>query len=293
MSAGRKLRELLARPGGILSSGIYDCLSARIAEKAGYELVAISGNGLTASMLGYPDVGLSTLTELAGQARNIANSVSIPVTADADNGYGNLLNVMRTVREFEDAGIAGIQIEDQVSPKKSSTVGTPALVSAEEFAAKIKAACEARRDKDFIIMARTDARLVEGLDGAIERMQHYIAAGADMAFYSSLQSEEEMRAVVKATSVPIKLNVIEGYPTAKLPYDELMGIGFKIVGYSGLLQRAAMKAMEDVLEVFAKEKTTEGSIRDLAMKPSLRNQILKAQKYKEIEERLLGMSSLH
>jgi 2,3-dimethylmalate lyase len=293
MSAGKRLRELLARPKGVLSTGIYDCLSARIAEQAGYEHAAISGNGLGASLLGFPDIGLSTLTEVAGQARHIAASVDIPLIADADNGYGNALSVMRTVREFEDAGIAGIQLEDQVSPKKSSTVGAPVLVSPEEFAVKIQAACEARRDKDFVIVARTDARLVEGLDSAVDRMLRYIDAGADAAFYSSLQSEDDMRIVVKATPRPVKLNVIEGYPVSQLPCDALFDIGFKIVGYSGLMQRAAMKAMVDILEVFERERTTEGSVRDMAMKPGDRNKVLKVQMYKELEQRLLGESKLH
>lgn len=287
MSAGRKLRELLAEPGGVLSAGLYDCLSARVAEAAGFPCGAISGNGLTASLLGYPDVGLTTMTEIAAQARNIAHSVAMPVLCDVDNGFGNALNVTRTVYEFETAGLAGIQIEDQKSPRKSSTVGDPELISPEEGVAKIRAAVASKRDKDFVIVARSDARMIEGLDKTIERMKRYMEAGADVAMYSSLQSEEEMRRVIDETPGPVKLNVVEGYPMARYTCDALFEMGFAIVGYSGFIQRSALKAMQNAIAVFQEERTTEKTIQTLIMNPADRNKLLKAKEFREIEAKFL------
>lgn len=286
-SPGNRLRGLTTTPGGVLAAGVYDCLSARAVELAGFQLGVIGGNALTASLLGYPDIGLTTLTETVEQARRIVNSVNIPLIADADNGYGNVLNVMRTVHEFESAGIAAIALEDQASPRRSSTIGEPILIPKEEAAAKIRAACQARRDEDFVIIARTDARLIEGLEGAIGRMSLYVEAGADIAFFSSLQSRDELVSVVKATQKPVMLNVVEGSGIAQFTCDELLQIGFSIVGYSGFLQRAAMKAMADVSALFLKERTTEGGVRKQVMSTSERNGILRLQTFKDFEAKLL------
>ncbi|WP_341862049.1 isocitrate lyase/PEP mutase family protein [Gymnodinialimonas sp. 57CJ19] len=283
MSKSRKLREILARPRGTVSMGVFDCLSARIAEESGYDLVSISGNGMVASLLGMPDLGLATQTEIVTQSRNIARAVDVPLIADADNGYGGVLNVARTVQEFEAAGIAGILLEDQLFPKRSSTVGPPELVSPAEFEACVRAAVAARRDPDFVIIARTDARMVEGLDSAIARMNGYAAAGADCAFYSSLQSRDELVRVVQETPLPVKLNVIEGYPPSMFRSDELLDMGFALVGYSGFLQRAAMRTMFETLALFAEEQTTQGALMDKVLSTTRRNEVLRLSEFKDFE----------
>ncbi len=286
MSGAAKLRALLATSQPLLSMGIYDCFSARTAERAGFELLSISGNALTASLLGLPDLGLITMTEVALQARRIADCVDIPVLADGDTGYGNVLNVVRTVREFEAAGIAALSLEDQVFPKRSSTIGTPALVSAKEMSAKIRAACEARRSADFVVIGRTDSVSVEGVDAAIERCQRYAEAGADILFINALEREEDMRRVTAAIAKPVKINVVEGQPAAILGYPRLFELGFRMVNYSGVLQRAAGRAMVDAMDVLRAEGTSEGSIKSRLMTPKERYEIIGVEKYKALEARL-------
>lgn len=286
MSGAAKLRALLATSQPLLSMGIYDCFSARTAERAGFELLSISGNALTASLLGLPDLGLITMTEVAGQARRIADCVDVPVLADGDTGYGNVLNVVRTVREFEAAGIAALSLEDQVFPKRSSTIGTPGLVSAKEMSAKIRAACEARRSSDFVVIGRTDAVSVEGVDAAIERCRRYAEAGADILFVNALEREEDMRRVTAAIAKPVKINVVEGQPAAILGYPRLFELGFRMVNYSGVLQRAAGRAMVDAMDVLRAEGTSEGSIKSRLMTPKERYEIIGVEKYKALEARL-------
>lgn len=283
-----QLRALLATRKKLLSIGVYDCFSAKIAAHAGFPVLNISGNALTASVLGFPDLGLMTMTEVVSQARNIANSVEVPVMADGDTGYGNALNAMRTVREFEAAGIAGLSLEDQVFPKRSSTIGKPGVIPVAEMVTKLKAACDARRSGDFIIIGRTDARAVEGLDGAIERAVRYCEAGADMIFINSLESAEEMRKVTQAVPRPVKINVVEGHPPSRHTSTELFGFGFRLVSYAGIMQRAAGKGMLACLEMFRKEDTTEGGLKALLMTPAERYGVLDLAKYRELDAKLFG-----
>ncbi|MBI3068383.1 MAG: isocitrate lyase/PEP mutase family protein [Betaproteobacteria bacterium] len=168
MSAAKRLRDLIAGPGLVIAPGVYDCVSAKVVEKAGYKAAFVSGAAVTASVLGYPDVGLQTMPEILGQVRNMARCVEIPMLVDIDTGYGNALNVMRAVREFEAAGAAGIFFEDQTFPKRCGHFEGKKVIAPEEMVIKIKAACEARRGADFVIVARTDARATHGLDHAIE-----------------------------------------------------------------------------------------------------------------------------
>ena len=286
MLQSTRLRALLAGPNPLPSIGIYDCFSARVAAHAGIPVLSISGNALTASVLGFPDLGLITMSEVVAAARNIANSVDVPVLADGDTGYGNSLNAMRTIREFEAAGIAGLSLEDQVFPKRSSTIGKPAIIPVGEMVVKLKAACEARRTSDFIIIGRTAARSVAGVDGTIERAVRYCEAGADMIFVSSLETPEEMRKVCAAVPRPVKINVIEGNPPAKYTMSELFSFGFRLVGYAGILQRAAGKAMQACIETFRREETTEGGLRDLLMTTAERYEVLDVAYYKALEKRL-------
>jgi len=284
---------LLANNQQLLSIGVYDCFSAKIGEHAGFPVLSISGNALTASLLGLPDLGLITMTEVVNQARNIANSAEVPVLADGDTGYGNALNAMRSVRDFEAAGIAGLSLEDQVFPKRSSTIGKPGIIPIAEMVTKLKAACDARRSDDFVIIGRTDSRSVEGLDGAIERAVRYCEAGVDMIFINSLESAEEMRKVTQAVSKPVKINVVEGHPPSRFTSAELFGFGFKLVGYAGILQRSAGKAMLACLEMFRREDTTEGSLKAMLMTPAERYAVLGVDKYRELEAKLFGTGEQH
>src|SRR5499426_2121119 len=182
MTATRQLRQLLQRPGLIRSLGAHDVFTARLIEAAGLETVFLGGFGTAASLLGLPDVGLLTLTEMADAVRRVAQRVSIPVVADGDTGHGDLHNVVRTVREFERAGAAGILIEDQVTPKRCGHFEGKQVIPVDEMVLKLRAAQQARRDRDFVIIARTDARAVEGIDAAIARANRYGDAGADVCF---------------------------------------------------------------------------------------------------------------
>src|SRR3954453_13158884 len=195
MSTTQRLRQLLNAPGIIRSLGAHDVFTARLIEVAGLETVFIGGFGTSASMLGLPDVGFLTLTEMADAVRRMASRVSIPVVADGDTGHGDLHNVVRTVREFERAGAAGILLEDQVTPKRCGHFEGKALIPADEMVLKLKAALAARHDPDFVLIARTDARAVEGIDGAIARANRYADAGADVCFVEAPQSLDELRRI--------------------------------------------------------------------------------------------------
>ena len=191
-AARPRLRELLARPEPLVAPGAYDALSARLVEQAGFDVVYMTGFGTTASLAGRPDVGLLTGTEMVDNARRIAAAVDVPVIADADTGYGNAINVVRTVQAYEQAGVAGIHLEDQVMPKKCGHMSGKAVIPADEMAGKIRAAVEARRDPDFLLIARTDAAAVEGLAAAIDRGRAYADAGADVLFVEAPTSEDDI-----------------------------------------------------------------------------------------------------
>lgn len=208
-TTARRLRELLVGPDMVQAPGAYDGITARLIEQAGFAAVYMTGAG-TSVARGFPDYGLLTLTEMADNAGMIARSVSLPVISDADTGYGNELNVTRTVREFEARGVAAIHIEDQVSPKLCGHLDGKAVVSREEFASKIRAAAAARRDPDFVIIARTDANAVTGFEDAIARANDALAAGADMAFVEAPATLEEVAAVPRRVNGPCLLNVVPG-----------------------------------------------------------------------------------
>src|SRR5712672_2002061 len=190
MTRASQLRELLRQDGMITAPGAYDCIGARVIEQAGFSAVYMTGAG-TAATLGYPDYGLVTMTEMAENAGRLAAAVKIPVIADADTGYGNELNVTRTVREYQKRGVAGLHIEDQVAPKRCGHLDGKEVIPRDQFIAKIRAAVDARRSRDFLLIARSDARAVLGLDEAIARVREALAAGADMAFVEAAQSIEE------------------------------------------------------------------------------------------------------
>src|SRR6516164_8978574 len=229
MATTRQLRELLDNPGVIRSLGAHDVLTARLIEAAGLETVFLGGFGTSASLLGLPDVGLITLTEMAGAVRRMALRVGIPVVADGDTGHGDLHNVVRTVREFERAGAAGVLLEDQVTPKRCGHFAGKHVIAADEMVLKLRAALAARTDPDFVIVARTDARAVEGIDGAIERANRYGAAGADVCFIEAPESRAELERIPREVRHPLLVNMLTGGATPILTVDELGQLGYKIV----------------------------------------------------------------
>jgi carboxyvinyl-carboxyphosphonate phosphorylmutase len=245
--ASTKLRERLAAPGIVVAPGAYDGFSARLIERAGFEAVYMTGAGSAASVLGQPDLGLMTLTEMATRAAQVAGCVSLPVIADADTGYGNVLNVVRTVREYARAGVAGLHIEDQVAPKKCGHIAGKQVIPTAEFCDKIRAAAEYRPDPDLVIIARTDARAVTGLDDAIERGNRAAEAGADMVFVEAPQSLEELGRVAREVKAPLLANMVPGGRTPAVKFSELQRLGFRLAIYPAVCMSAAITAMETAL----------------------------------------------
>jgi len=251
------LRRLLERKKILVAPGCYNALTAKIIEKVGFEAVYLSGYGLSVSLLGMPDVGLATMTEVHTIARYVANAVQIPVIADSDTGYGNAINVRRTVREYIQTGVAGIHIEDQITPKRCGHVAGKMLVPVEEAVGKFMAADAARKemDPDFLIIARTDARGAVGgsLEEAIARANAYAKAGADMAFVEAPLSKEELRKIVREVHAPILYNVAGVSPY--LPVEELEEIGVSLVIYPGVSWRASAKAVWDHVQAIKAQGT--------------------------------------
>jgi len=247
MRATTKLRQMLQAPGLIVAPGAYDGFSARLIEAAGFPAVYMTGAGTAASSLGQPDLGLTTLTEMATHASHLASCISLPLIADADTGYGNALNVVRTVREYERAGVAGLHIEDQVAPKKCGHISGKQVIPAREFADKIRAACEYRTDPDFVVIARTDARAVTSLDDAIDRGNLYREAGADLIFVEAPQTEDEIHRIAREVKAPLLANMVQAGRTPPVKTAELARLGFKIVIFPAVCMAAAVPAMERAL----------------------------------------------
>ena len=257
-SGAARFRQLLAGPEIVQAPGAYDALSARIVEAAGFPLVYMTGFGTSAGLLGRPDVGLLTGTEMVENARRMALAVGVPIFADADTGYGNPLNVRRTVELYEAAGLAGLHIEDQVAPKKCGHMEGKQVVPAEEMAQKVRAAVDARHDADFVIIARTDARAVEGLDAAIARGRRYREAGADVLFIEAPQSEEECAAVARAfPNTPLLFNWADSGKTPPLPLETIRALGYKLVIYPISTLLAATGAMQQVVRTIKEAGTPQ------------------------------------
>ncbi|GEL22404.1 isocitrate lyase-family enzyme [Pseudonocardia sulfidoxydans NBRC 16205] len=226
-----RLRELLTGPRPLVAPGAYDALSALLVEQAGFDAVFMSGFAASASLLGKPDIGLLTGSEMTDNARRIADAVDLPLIVDGDTGYGNALNVARTVRLYEQAGASAIQLEDQVLPKRCGHMAGKQVIPCPEMLGKIRAAVDARSDPDFLIIARTDSAAVEGVDAAIQRAHAFADAGADLLFVEAPESVEEINRVAKALSgdAPLVFNWAEGGRTPPLTLDELATIGFSLV----------------------------------------------------------------
>jgi 2-methylisocitrate lyase-like PEP mutase family enzyme len=241
-----KLRTALNQPGMVIAPGAYDGLTAMLVAQAGFPAVYMTGAG-TSVAHGYPDFGLLTATEMVANAARMVRAVDVPVIADADTGYGNELNVVRTVMDYEQAGVAGIHIEDQVSPKRCGHLDDKEIVPREDWIAKIRAAAATRRDPDFLIIARTDSRAVSGFEEAISRANEALGNGADMAFVEAPQTMEEIAAVPKLVKGPCLLNVVWGGKTPNLDLREAASMGFKLAIVPGLLLKAVIGACDNAL----------------------------------------------
>jgi 2-methylisocitrate lyase-like PEP mutase family enzyme len=257
------LRQQLAEPGMIIAPGAYDSIGARLIEQAGFGAVYMTGAG-TSAALGYPDFGLLTMSEMVANAAAMANAIAVPLIADADTGYGNELNVTRTVREYESRGVAAIHIEDQVSPKRCGHLDGKQVISREEFVSKITAAVQARRSAEFVIIARTDARAMHDLEEAIWRANAALEAGADVAFVEALQTVEEVSAVPKRVHGPCLLNIVPGGRTPVFDLRQAEDMGYKMVLLPGLMLKAAIDAGDAVLAELKATLIAPGSTQSVA-----------------------------
>ena len=255
----RLLREKLAEGEFILAPGVFDGISARVADRMGFPALYMTGYGATASALGLPDAGLATYSDMVGRAEMICSVIDTPLIADADTGYGGLLNVQRTVRGYEAAGVAAIQIEDQEMPKKCGHTPGRRVVPAEDMVLKIKVACEARRDAATMIVARTDARTTLGLDEALRRASLYAAAGADVIFVESPESEAELERIGREIEKPLLANMVEFGKTPRVEVDRLKKWGFDVAIYPGLGFSVAAEAMRQAW-AFLKDKGTSNGV---------------------------------
>jgi carboxyvinyl-carboxyphosphonate phosphorylmutase len=253
-----RLREMIQAPEILVIPSAYDALSARVIQQAGFRAVHMTGSGTSASLLGYPDLGFATLSEMATHAKNLVLTVDLPVIVDADTGYGNALSAWRTVREMERAGVAGIHLEDQVTPKRCGHLEDKRLISAEEMTGKIEAAVEARTDSDFILIARTDARHVLGLDEAIRRANLFAAAGADCIFLEAPTSRDEMKRVRDEVDAPLLANMVEGGKTPWLTATELEELGYNLVIYPLSGWMAAAAVLRELFRELRETGTTQG-----------------------------------
>ena len=282
------LRKMLRKPGIIIMPGAYDALSAKIIEMVGFKAILHTGYGTAASLLGAPDIGLVSFGEMANRVRSIARAVNIPVVGDADTGYGNPINAYRTVKEYIWAGAAGLFIEDQVWPKRCGHMFGKQIISKEEMVGKVMAADDARReeDPDFVIGARTDAIAIEGIDGAIERANAYVGAGADFIFVEAFENVDQMKRAVKEIKAPLMLNLIEGGRTPLISVQEAEKLGFKMVIFPLTALYSATKAMIDTLTILKEKRSAQDYLDKLVTFPEFAK-IIGIDKYREMEDRYI------
>jgi 2-methylisocitrate lyase-like PEP mutase family enzyme len=288
MNAATKLRQLLHRDGMLVAPGAYDCITARTIAQAGFEALYMTGAG-TAATLGYPDYGLVTMSEMADNAGRLASAVDLPVIADADTGYGNELNATRTVREYERRGVAGLHIEDQGFPKKCGHLDNKTVVPLEEYLTKVRAAVAARMNRDFLIIARTDARATLGFEEAIRRANAALRAGADMAFVEAPQTLEEVTAVPRLVDGPCLLNVVWRGKTPDIAFNDAQRAGYKLAIVPGLL----FKAVIGVCDTMLGELKAKGRHPDIDTKLTVREAFRRvgADQWDAVSERFCASST--
>ena len=285
-NAGMVLKEILGTPGIVVAPGAYDGISARAVELAGFGAAYMTGAGVSASAIGQADIGLTTMTEMVTAARNIALTLNIPLICDADTGYGNPLNTIRTVHEYEMAGVAAIQLEDQQAPKRCGHLGGKVLVSAEEFYQKIRAAAAEKYYKDTVIIARTDSRAVEGFDAAVERSRKYIDAGADVLFFEAPQSRDEVEQVGKlfGSQIPLLSNQVFGGRTPSLTARELEQMGYKLVIFPSILPYGACIYLRKLLDMLM-ELGTDANLIEGGMSAIDMFKIMGIEGWNELEDK--------
>jgi 2-methylisocitrate lyase-like PEP mutase family enzyme len=286
----KQFRQRLARGGLIVAPGIYDAYGARMVEQAGFEAAYMTGNGVSASVLGRPDVGLVDLTLLSRHAHYAASCITIPLICDADTGYGNAVNVRHTVREFEAAGVAAVHIEDQATPKRCGHLpGARPVIELSEAVGKIEAAVAGRSDPDFVIIARTDSASGQGVDAAIERVKAFHKAGADVLFVELKNSPtivEDMKRVTGSVDAPFLVNIDGGGRLGELSADEIEKLGFRIAIYPGLERYAAGYAVREALSALKRDGTT-AAVRDRMLTMTQYNQVLGLADVEAWEQRYL------
>ena len=290
MNARQTLKQLLQRNKLLVAPGCFDGLSARLVQEAGFEAAYLSGGAVARSM-GIPDIGLVTMSESIERAVQVVSAITIPVIADADTGYGNAVNLVRTVREFERAGVSAIHIEDQITPKRCGHLDGKEVISLEEMELKLKAALAARSDPDFAIIARTDARGVNGFEDAVKRANAFAKRGVDAIFFEAPQSEEELAEIPKRVpNIPLLVNVFKGGKTPMLPMDRLEQIGFRIAIYPSETQRAAIHAMRTALSTLKREGTTESIDANLTTFKD-RDKVVGLDDWNKIEREFMAVES--
>jgi len=260
MAAKTRIHALLEKERTLIFPGVYDALSAKLVERAGFPLTFVSGYSVAATQLGLPDFGYLTQTEMVATAKRVCAAVTIPIIIDADTGYGNALNVIRTVNELIDAGAAGMFLEDQVWPKRCGHMKGKRVIPVEEHVQKIRAAVDARKGRDFFIVARTDARQVNGLEDAIARCKRYKEAGADALFVEAPRSVEELKALAKELPPPLVANMLEGGVTPLLTKNELEKLGLQLIVCPLTALYASAKAMQDMFELIKTKGTTRDHV---------------------------------
>ena len=290
MNSRQSLKRFLQRDKLLVAPGCFDGLSARLIEEAGFEATYLSGGAVARSM-GIPDIGLVTMSETIERACQVVSAINLPVIADADTGYGNAVNLVRTVREFERAGVAAIHIEDQITPKRCGHLDGKEVISITEMANKLKAALRARTDDNFCIIARTDARGVHGFDDAIERARVFAKLGVDAIFVEAPQSEDELAEIPRRLpGVPLLVNVFKGGKTPMLPMERLQKMGYRIAIYPSETQRAAIHAMRRALTTLKREGSTE-SIDDSLTTFKERDKVVGLDDWQTIENEFLRVES--
>ncbi len=284
MSRGKIIKDFIKRGELLVSPGAFNSISAKIVEQSGFDSVYMTGYGAAANLLGSPDIGLLSASEMIKHLSYMSESVDIPIIADADTGYGNVLNMYRTVKEYEKAGAAAIQIEDQCWPKRCGHMDGKQVISAEEMAAKIRAAVDARQDEDTVIIARTDALAPIGFDEAIRRGNLYKEAGADVIFVEAPPDIDKLRQIPKLVKAPILANMIEGGKTPVLSAEELQNLGFAIAIYPLSTLYVMTKAVKDLLYELKNTGTTQGKIGNMIDFPEF-NEIVQLSKIRETEQK--------
>jgi len=280
MKPAKILRKLLAEGKTIIAPGVFDGLSALLAKKAGFQVLYASGGAIARSM-GYPDIGLLTMTEVTAAMSHIVNVTQLPVIGDADTGFGNAINARRTVQEFERLGLAGLHLEDQTFPKRCGHLSDKSIISSEEMCHKIKVARQHLLDPDFVLIARTDAIAIEGIESALIRAQAYLDSGADVIFIEAPETAEQIELIASRITQPKLINMFQGGKTPVLPPERLEQLGYQIVIIPSDLQRAAIKAMQNTLNIIARDGNSE-KISDQLVSFKERENLIETEKYLKI-----------